>query len=171
MCFPFTWVSVALHFHINLTVFFLFYRGVTGWPHLSYDNSLERVTDLHAGVLEQPKFTCWNSKQIPEEQTSCCITPPFNEVSCVVVKVLNSESLFRCLESWACRARGGVGFSCRVWSMDNVCILVLNQNIKHFNSRGCCTHIPQNCWEKHVPVGAQRGQAVSAIPLWWEVKI
>lgn len=29
--------------------------------------------------------------------------------------------------------------------MDNVCILVLNQNIKHLNSRGCCTHIPQDC--------------------------
>lgn len=98
------------------------------------------------GVLGQLKFTCWNSKQIPGEQMGCCITPPFKEVSCVVVKVLNSKT-FAPLSGKLC-LRGsdeGFGFRFRPWSVDNLCILVRNQNIKHLKSRRCCTHIPQDC--------------------------
>lgn len=89
---------------VFLFCFVFCYRGVTVWPHLSYDSTVSPICTQ--GVLRQSKFMRWNSEQFPGRQTGCCITPPFKEVSRAVVKVLNSKTFaLLSLQTCACESQ------------------------------------------------------------------
>lgn len=98
------------------------------------------------GVLGQPKFTCSNSTQIPQECTSCCIRPSFKEISCVFAKPFKTEHSI-CFPDTPCR--GGFQF-CRKWLLSVGLRTFIAFIYAHFPivtwslfRARCCTHIPQ----------------------------